>query len=108
VVDLVSVPLKDAIGLFCLLDDNLTCVLSLFGDERQPEAPARGAAPSLALRAGDTPIAGQRSQLLALEQLALRSARERVRHERGPAGAEGLVEPALRAYADLLARRNVT
>jgi hypothetical protein len=99
--------LQDALGLFCLLDDNLTCVLSLCGNEQQPEAPARETVPSLALRAGGNPTAEESAQLLALARLALRSARRRVHLEWGPAGAVGLVEQALRAYADLLARRNV-
>jgi hypothetical protein len=56
VIDLVSVPLRNAAGLFCLLDDDLTCVLSL---QPPPTCPAPGEA----------------GQLRALTRLMLRSAR---------------------------------
>ncbi len=99
-----SVPLWDCAGLHCLLDADLTCVLTLHGP----------------------PTEMDRGGLRALEQLALRSARhivanpgalDAVRTEHGelPAGADVLLalpdggevpaEPVLGAYLEILKRR---
>jgi glycogen synthase len=91
VLDLVSVALRGSAGLFCLLDDNLSCVLSL----DVPPCPPRRFAPL---------CAEELAQMGALEQLALRSARHRHRAEPHLCGGEAAVEQALRAYADVLVR----
>jgi hypothetical protein len=109
-LDLVSVPLRDCEGLYCLLDDELTCVLTVQAPP-QPDADP--------------------SPMRALEQLALRSARhvhalgpsalDEVRREHGcpaagvdgfvasPQGgepsAEAVLERVLGAYTEIINRR---
>jgi hypothetical protein len=89
-LDLVSVPLRDGAGIYCLHDDELTCVLTIQTPLKlvtEPTPPSASEEEQRALR--------------SLEELALRSARHTYRPG---ADADGMVEQALRAFADIVAR----
>jgi hypothetical protein len=99
-VDLVSVPLRDGAGIYCLLDDELTCVLTPQTPLKLVTEPTPPSAPEEEQRA-----------LRGIEELALRSARHthnigmqcEASGESG-ADADSMVERALRAFADIVAR----